>query len=321
MIVAIIGLCLGAGGAYFISRYAQLLGLVDVPNGRSSHCQPTPRGGGVGLLLALFFVVHRTSLPVHLWGPAAALALLSLYDDVFGLSARIKLICQFIAATLLVAGILFSPLAPDSLILFPICLLFVVGTTNFYNFMDGINGIAGLSGVVAFGMLAIFIGLNLPESRYFLVTIAIMAASAGFLPFNLPNAKVFMGDIGSVLLGFLFSAMVVSLSRDLADFLCLSSFLFLFYADGLSTLYIRWRDGEQLTRAHRRHLYQVLCNELGLAHWQISSGYALLQCFVAALMLIFYTQGPLWQIGWLLFCALIFLISGQKIRDYAAQRQ
>ncbi len=320
MTIEIISLFLGAGGAFFISKYAHRIGLVDVPNGRSSHDQPTPRGGGFGLLLVLFFVVYTTSIPLSFWGPGVALAVLSLYDDRFGVSARIKLLLQFGAATIFVSGILIPYPFPGGLIIFPIWLIFVVGTTNFYNFMDGINGMAGLSGVVAFGMLAIFIGDHLPGNNFYTIAIAIMAACVGFVPFNLPQARVFMGDVGSVLLGFLFSAMVVCLSSNLADFLCLASFLMPFYADCLSTLYIRWRDGEQLTRAHRRHLYQLLCNELGFPHWQISCGYALLQCLVAVLMLIFYSQGLLWQLGWLFICSLLFIVLGHKIRNYAKQR-
>ncbi len=291
-----------------------------MPNKRSSHCLPTPRGGGIGLLLSLIIVVYTTPIPLSFWGPAVALALLGLYDDIHGISARIKLSVQFFATAVFVGGILLSPPSSGGLLLFPAWLLFVVGTTNFYNFMDGINGIAGLSGVVAFSLLAVFIRLNLPESHFSLVVaVAVVAACVGFLPFNMPRATIFMGDTGSILLGFLFSAMVVSLSSNLSDFLCLSSFLFLFYADGLSTLYLRWRDGEPLTHAHRRHLYQILGNELRLPHWQISCGYALLQCLVAMVMLLLFRQGLFWQTGWLMTCSVLFIFSSQKIRGNASQ--
>jgi Fuc2NAc and GlcNAc transferase len=79
----------------------------------------------------------------------------------------------------------------------------------------------------------------------------------GFLPFNVPKAKVFMGDVGSILLGFIFSGMAVYLFNDVLDFICLSSFLFPFYADELTTMIVRLKDGENLTNAHRRHLYQA----------------------------------------------------------------
>lgn len=162
----------------------------------------------------------------------------------------------------------------------PFLAVFVVGTANFYNFMDGINGIAGITGIVGFGLLAFYSFLSGVDSSFVTLGICMSLACLGFLPFNMPRAKVFMGDVGSILLGFVFAGMVIWLSRSLFDFICLSAFLFPFYADELTTMVIRIRDGENLLRAHRRHFYQLLANEKGIAHWKVSVGYGLLQIII-----------------------------------------
>ena len=91
-----------------------------------------------------------------------------------------------------------------------------------------------------------------------------------FLPFNFPKAKVFMGDVGSIFLGFVFASFVVKLSITINIFLCMVMFLCTFYADAAITIYYRWKRGENLMQAHRSHLYQYLSNELKLPHWKVT---------------------------------------------------
>ena len=98
--------------------------------------------------------------------------------------------------------------------------------------------------------------------------------------------KVFMGDVGSILLGFSFAAIVVILSKSILDFVCLAGFLFPFYADELTTMAARIKDGENLFKPHRRHLYQLLANEKGIAHWKISIGYGLAQFIIGITILL-----------------------------------
>ena len=143
--------------------------------------------------------------------------------------------------------------------------------------MDGINGIAGITGIVGFGLLAFSAFLSGSDSSFVTLAICMSLSCLGFLPFNMPRARVFMGDVGSILLGFVFAGMVIWLSRNLLDFICLSAFLFPFYADEFTTMAVRIRDGENLTHPHRRHLYQLLTNEKGISHWKISVGYGLAQ--------------------------------------------
>ncbi|GAG76553.1 unnamed protein product, partial [marine sediment metagenome] len=94
-----------------------------------------------------------------------------------------------------------------------------------------------------------------------------------------------MGDVGSVLLGFTFAAIVAQLSNSFLDFVCLSSFLFTFYADELTTMFLRIKNRENLLRPHRKHLYQILANEKKFPHWQVSAGYGAVQLILGMLIL------------------------------------
>ncbi|WP_167496454.1 glycosyltransferase family 4 protein [Desulfopila sp. IMCC35006] len=291
-----------------MSRYAFSLGLVDFPNSRSSHTSPTPRGGGVGLLLAFFVVsVFLTHASESLWLPATFLALVSFFDDRLDLSPRARLLFQLGAAAIMVLGAGVNEFSYLDLIFIPFWLLFIVGTANFYNFMDGINGIAGITGVVGFGLAAAFIRIVDADSTLFFLSLAMSAACAGFLPFNLPKARVFMGDVGSILLGFVFAGITFTLSNDLGSFLCFLAFMFPFYADALSTLFVRWRDGEKLTQAHRCHLYQVLANDCALPHWLVSCGYGFVQLVVGITMLWAWNRGLWNQLVVLALCSVIFM--------------
>ena len=127
-------------------------------------------------------------------------------------------------------------------LLIPFLSLYVVGTANYYNFMDGIDGIAGITGIVAFGLIALFGALSGANESLFILAGCMGLACLGFLPFNMPKARVFMGDVGSVLLGFVYAGLVVGLSHSLNDFVVLCAFLFPFYTDELTTLYVRIKD-------------------------------------------------------------------------------
>ena len=187
--------------------------------------------------------------------------------------------------------------------------------------MDGIDGIAGITGIIGFGMIGFYasnFAINTPLSQ---LAICISMSCMGFLPFNIPKARVFMGDVGSILLGFVFSSMTVYISESLIDFICISSFLFPFYADEITTMIVRLKDGENLTKAHRRHLYQLLANECKLSHWKISVGYGLFQLLVATSIIILKDMGLIFVISFLVFCigsfTLFSFIFRKKIRHFA----
>ena len=277
---------LGGAGACLISRWGTTIGFLDRSNDRSSHEGVVPKGGGIGILAAFFFCSVILHLPKAFWIPTTLLAIFSFWGDRSEISAKFRLLFQFAASFVLLLVILWakqSPIAACFLVI-PLA-IFIVGTANYYNFMDGINGIAGITGVVAFGLLGWFATAKGSDPRVIILSACMSLACLGFLPFNVPKARAFMGDVGSVLLGVVFAGMVVWLSKSFLDFVCLSSFLFPFYADELSTMVVRIRDGDNLLRPHRRHLYQLLANEKGIAHWKISIGYGLVQLLIGLIII------------------------------------
>ncbi|MDO9582815.1 MAG: hypothetical protein Q7J24_06860, partial [Desulfomicrobium sp.] len=202
-------------------RYLTRAGFLDLPGARSSHARPTPKGGGVGMVLAFVWVAIATGLSPFLWIPLLALAILSFANDLRSISAGVRLAAQFMAALLALGGALWAGHASWSVFLLVPALFFVVATTNCYNFMDGINGIAGITAVVAFASLLVFGGAS--DIFLFYPIMAVMGALLGFLPFNLPRARLFMGDVGSIFLGFLFALSVCLLARTWTEFLVFAS--------------------------------------------------------------------------------------------------
>lgn len=285
-------LILGAVGAFFITAFAGRLGLIDRPNNRSSHVIPTPKGGGIGILAAFLSVSIALQIPVSLWLPAFLLGLFSLFADNSDFDPKIRLLLQFVAAFILLTAT--KNTFPPSLLDLPLVLFFcflMVGTANVYNFMDGINGIAGITGVVGFGLVTIYAFFNKAEPSISLLPLCLSMACCGFLPFNFPKARVFLGDVGSILLGFVFSSIVALWSKDVLDFICLCGFLFPFYADELNTMFVRVRDGQNLLHPHRRHVYQLLANEMAIAHWKVSLGYGVLQAAIGLIALLIKSLG------------------------------
>jgi len=287
-------LCIGlsAAGAWLVGRYGDRLELLDKPNERSSHRAATPKGGGIGILAGFIVSALLMKVSVFLWVPAALLSVISFVGDRYHLAPIIRLLFQFAASFIFLFGLWNGhPLSSAGyLIIIPLS-IYIVGTTNYFNFMDGINGIAGITGIVGFGLLAVFAHSKGSGSGLEVLSITLSVGCAAFLPFNLPKAKVFMGDVGSILLGFVFAAMVFMLADSLLEFLCLSLFLFPFYADEITTELIRLKDGEKLWTPHRRHLYQILANEYEIAHWKVSLGYGLAQLFIGASILYFLKLG------------------------------
>ncbi len=325
---------LGAAGAWLIAGMAFREHLLDRPNERSSHTVPTPRGGGVGVLAAFIMAGLTLRIPTTFLFAAILISAVSFYGDYIRISVRFRFVFQAVSAALLLFPLLprlsaqyalsfgESPL-PFLLVL--VCvLLFLIGTANFYNFMDGINGIAGLGGVVAFGLLGAAT-LSRPSPDPFQAPLSLLAlcvalACAGYLPFNVPRAKVFMGDVGSILLGFVFASLVVTLARSYLEMACLAALLFPFYADELTTMAVRLRRGENLTRSHRRHLYQLLANEFGIVHWKISLGYAAAQAAIGigALMVLPFGVGAV--LMYLAVCFAGFTVLTVRLRRIACAR-
>lgn len=241
--------------------------LLDTPNNRSSHQSPTPRGGGIAIaasvLIAAFLATTMGYLDKSIWAwliaPAILISLLGILDDFFNLSIKLRLAIQFILAT---TGILLLRTTQPSFSLLDYALLitmifFVTWMTNLYNFMDGINGLAALELIsVCTGMILIYTLLDTRESSIYLMLI-LAASVCGFLYWNFPNARLFMGDSGSLFLGFCLGLLALeSANENLNLVAAWLIMLAVFVVDATYTLLYRIISGQAFSQAHKSHSYQ-----------------------------------------------------------------
>jgi UDP-N-acetylmuramyl pentapeptide phosphotransferase/UDP-N-acetylglucosamine-1-phosphate transferase len=251
---------------------------MDHPNERSLHETPTPRIGGLGIMagvtVASVWLADAALLPVVLG--AFVLAAVSLLDDVRGLPVRVRFTVHFVAAAscLLALGLTGWTLLAGTLA--------VVWMTNLYNFMDGSDGLAGGMAAIGFGALALAAWLgDAPGLAAFCAAIA--AAALAFLRFNFPPARVFMGDAGSIPLGFLAAALgIMGAMQGIWPWLFPLLVFSPFIVDASVTLARRALRGEKVWQAHRSHYYQraVL---LGASHRQLAIAAYVLMLAMAAL--------------------------------------
>jgi len=256
--------------ARLVLRHGLRWGLADVPNERSSHATPVPKGGGFGIPLAVAGA-GVLFVPDRLWiiGPALFVALIAFHNDREEFSPGIRLLAEAVAAGAVAIPVWMTVGA--SLSLLPAVILglgsmtYMIAQANFFNFMDGIDGLAAIEAVISFSLLGAFARLG-GSADIALISAAVAAGNLGFLPFNFPRARVFMGDVGSLFSGFLFAALAIVLSASPKDFLVLSLFQGVFSIDCAVTIVRRAFRGENLARAHRRHLYQRLVDRKGWSH-------------------------------------------------------
>lgn len=248
--------------------------LLVIPNERSSHTRPTPSGGGIAIVLTtlLGFIVFATlthQLSLSLWfvfSGAILVALISWLDDLYTMQSQVRLAVHCLSALAAVIGIG----AIDQITLpfwgeisfgwvgFVIALFWHIGLINAYNFMDGIDGLAGSQAVVAGGAWAIF-GYWIDAPLVMALGLLLATGSLGFLGYNWPPARIFMGDVGSAFLGYIFAALMVMAARKDARLAAIGVLmLWPFLFDTIFTLGRRWSRGENLLLAHRSHLYQRL---------------------------------------------------------------
>lgn len=250
---------------------------MDHPNARSLHAMPTPRIGGLGIMAGVLAAAAGWAdvdlLPVMLG--SFALAAVSLLDDLRGLPVKARFLAHFFAAAgcLLALGLGGWALLAGTLA--------VVWMTNLFNFMDGSDGLAGGMAVVGFGALALAAWTgNAP--RLALFSAAIAAAALGFLRFNFPPARVFMGDAGSIPLGFLAATLgIMGANLNVWPWPFPLMVFSPFILDASVTLVRRTLRGENIWQAHRSHYYQraVL---LGASHRQLAlAAYVLMVCMAA----------------------------------------
>ncbi|WP_149540838.1 glycosyltransferase family 4 protein [Siccirubricoccus phaeus] len=279
--------------------------ILDHPNARSAHTRPTPRGGGVGVVLAfiagmlvLYLAADFARLAERQFlgviAAAIAIAGVALVDDMRTLSARLRFACQVAAALVAIgSGLTLSRIAIPYVgyaelgVLGPVLtLLWILGCTNAVNFMDGLDGLVGGTLFIACAALAAIAAVS---GGWFVYAAALFLAAgfAGFLPFNLHPARIFMGDVGSQFAGFMLAVLAVAAARFDAtqvSFLIVPLLLFGLLWDAAFTLARRAAMGDRVGAPHRTHLYQMAqrsglpVRAVAATHW----GFALFQAGLAA---------------------------------------
>src|SRR5688572_29908989 len=279
-------------------RMAPALGLIAVPNDRSSHSRAIPRGGGVAIVCAVsgaFAILAAVGeLPGDLFHVlvtgGCAVALLGLIDDRVGLPAIVRLVIHLFVACWAVSWLYGFPTLPADaadVLKYAALVLAVVWALNLFNFMDGIDGLAGSQAVFVTLAGAFIAWLTGSATSATWLGAVIAASCLGFLAWNWQPARIFMGDVGSGYLGYLLIALALVSARDEPAV----SWVWLilagaFLVDATVTLVIRVFRGEKPWEAHRNHAYQKLSRSWG-SHARVSSAFLLvdlLWLFPAAML-------------------------------------
>lgn len=271
-----------------VRRWALRMSILDQPNERSSHSQPTPRGGGIAIVV-LTTVALLVAAPLAGWsalrtGALVAASLLvagtSWLDDLRHLPSALRLAVHITAAGMVIAAfggwdripVPFAGQVETGAVGIALTLVWIVGLTNAYNFMDGIDGIAGGQAITA-GTGWALLGAHLGEPVIAVAGLVMAGSAAGFLLHNWQPARVFMGDVGSAFLGFLLASLAVIGARRTAD-MALAGVLLVwpFVFDASLTFLRRLFRGENVFEPHRNHLYQRLVR-VGFSHSFVAAVY------------------------------------------------
>lgn len=295
-------------------RNDALLQISDIPNERSLHEKPIPRFGGLAIMFGVPIGWAVALVPSN-WALLFAVMLLvsvSFLDDAKGMSIRLRFLAHFVAAALFIYSNIYPELNPI------ICFFLVVAIiwmTNLYNFMDGSDGLAGgmaFFGFATYGIAAQIVG----ASDFANMSFCIASAALGFLFYNFHPAKVFMGDGGSVPLGFLAGAMGLSgWVKDYWPFWFPIMVFSPFIVDATVTIFKRMIRGKKISQPHREHYYQRLV-QLGWGHRKTALLEYALMLTVGTIAIWSFQQETKIQMIALgvvsaLYCVLIYVISYQ----------
>ncbi len=274
MNVYILLFILSFGLTYLVKNYAIKKSLVDIPNDRSSHTVPTPHGGGVAIALTWFaglIYLHITDqIETDLFYALMAgviIALVSYLDDLYGLNPKTRFLVQLFTALVglyFLGGLnildfgLFT--IENPIINNTIATIAIIWFINLYNFLDGIDGYAGSEAV--FLGAAGYLFFNNPLFLVLIVSVL------GFLIWNWHKAKIFMGDVGSTLLGYTVAIFAIYYKNEGISIFVWLILFGLFWFDATLTLYRRYRNKEQLSQAHKKHAFQRL-TQSGWSHSRV----------------------------------------------------
>lgn len=378
--LTLLALGIGAAGLTWLLvgqliRLAPRIGLLDRPNERSSHTRVTPRGGGIGFVIAIalglvvWAVFGAASAEVDDWGrghemaaylrhssdlseetvlqsvdtpvlfvllAALFIAAISLRDDFKSLGAGLRFACHFAAAgvAVWVFGVfraielpLVGAVPLGTVFGGAVTVVWIVGLTNVYNFMDGIDGIAGVQGVAA-GLGWTLAGVAFAAPSTAVLGLLLAGGCAGFLAHNWSPARIFMGDVGSAFLGFLFAVVPLVAMREAPENAALwpvfgGLMVWPFVGDGFLTFVRRALKKEKVWAAHRSHLYQRLV-QTGWKHAQVSELYAGWAALTVAVAWLWLTDVPIvaevvWVLPPVTLAALFWFVSRRE-RAVAGRR-
>ncbi|MBW3466395.1 UDP-GlcNAc--UDP-phosphate GlcNAc-1-phosphate transferase [Arthrospiribacter ruber] len=295
-------------------RLAKSFNIVDNPNARSSHQVPTIRGGGIlfpiSIVLWWFLMDFQNSLMVL---GLVLISAVSFWDDIRGMSRRLRILAQLIAILLLFADS--GVFVELPIWAFPILLVLTIGILNAVNFMDGINGITGLYALVFLGTVFLLdrVFPSIKESMVLYLGIAVFV----FLYYNLRNGKalMFAGDIGSVSLAYMMVYFMLKMFLQTGNWTVVI-LLFVYGADSIGTLVQRIKKKENIFEPHRKHLYQIMANQMALPHIVVAFIFAGTQCLINYLFVLKEKSFPqtLLMLGLIFFVAAIYLFGKIKLQ-------
>jgi UDP-GlcNAc:undecaprenyl-phosphate GlcNAc-1-phosphate transferase len=299
LVVAFVLAAAGTGLAIPLLRRARV---VDVPNVRSYHADVVPRGGGVAVLVGIAGAVAvATPRPAAealvLVGSALFAGLLGLVDDVRSLPVPVRLAVQAVLALAVAGWVTAQHVSRPGIVVVGAVAgaVWLVGYVNAFNFMDGINGISGLSAVVAGGWYA-WLGETHHQPVVTVLGLALAGASAGFLPWNVPRARIFLGDVGSYGIGMVIACTSLVAVLDGIPLWMAAAPLAIYLTDTAWALAKRLVRGDSWRDAHREHVYQRLVD----TGWSHTGGAVL----VATAALVLAVTSAALPIGWFVMCAL-----------------
>jgi Fuc2NAc and GlcNAc transferase len=316
-------------GVGLFRRWSLRRNLFDIPNERSSHTEPTPRGGGLiidAVCLLVFFIyclIFQTNAYWSYFAGALIVALISWLDDLFSVSSLWRFLCHSLAAILVVWSLgfwdsVYIPFAGTiqlGQIGQIITFFWIVWMINAYNFMDGIDGIAGVQALTAgFGWLLVGILLGIEHAGFYGGVVAF--SSLGFLIHNWQPAKIFMGDVGSAFLGYTFAVLpLIALKETNKESFLLPviavTLVSMFVFDSLITLFKRLIKREKVWQAHREHIYQRLIIG-GFSHRFVAGLYAVFSVIILILLILWLSNRENFKdivfliIAFQLICLLIY---------------
>ena len=303
---------------WLIKDFALRKKMFDVPNERSLHEIPTPLSGGtaivitwyIGITILYYFgIIERGLFFALLCG--ILLAIVSLIDDLTGLKPFIRLIIHFltaIAAFYFLGGL--RPLILPGIdtyfdfLIYPLAIIGMVWFINLFNFMDGVDGFASLEAIIICSVLFTL--------TWSMVTLLLISCITGFLYWNWPRAKIFMGDVGSTQLGFILVVLGIYF-HNIFEFSILNWIMLTspFWFDATLTLIRRWRNGEKLSEAHRKHVYQRIV-QAGFSHEKVNFFLFLIN-LINILMISIYREIKILQVPLFIMTLVFYYVITRKV--------